>query len=239
MNKDVRCSLMAILLVSFTLSFVSCIPHIRGNGNVVKEERSVSGFEAVEVSHGIEVLVSQDSTEKVIVETDSNIQKILKTEVSGGKLNIFMEEGVSHASTLRVYVTVKRLKSVETGSGSHVKSESKINADKLEMHSSSGSGIKMEVVCDQLTTESSSGSNLKVWGSAKSLNADSSSGSGIDASGLAAEKGDLSCSSGSHIVAQITKEVKANASSGGGINVLGNPPLRDTDSSSGGSVHFK
>jgi hypothetical protein len=239
MNKKILHSLMALILVAFTLSVISCIPHIRGNGNVVKEERSVSNFEALDVSNGIEVLVTQDSIEKVVVETDSNIQKILRTKVSGGKLNIYLEEGVTHTRMLRVYVNLKQLKSVETGSGARVKSENKITGDKLRISSSSGSGVKMEVACDQLSAESSSGSNLKVWGSAKSLTADSSSGSGLDASGLVAENGKLSSSSGSHLEAQITKELKADASSGAGIKVSGNPPLRNTDSSSGGSVHFK
>jgi hypothetical protein len=71
------------------------------------------------------------------------------------------------------------------------------------------------------------------------LNADCSSGSGIDASELVAEKGDLSASSGSHLKAQVTKDIKAHASSGAGITVTGNPTIRDTDNSSGGSVHFK
>ena len=239
MNKKMRNGLMAIILMAFTLSLLSCIPHIRGNGHVVKEERNVSGFEALDVSNGIEVLVNQDAIEKVIVETDSNIQKILKTEVSGGTLRIYMDEGVFHARVLRVYVTMKQLKSVETSSGAHVKSENKISSDHLRMSSSSGSGIKLEVACDKLEAESSSGSHLDINGSAKLLTADSSSGSGIDASGLVAEKGELSGSSGAHINAQITKELKANASSGAGITVLGNPAIRDTDSSSGGSVHYK
>ena len=97
----------------------------------------------------------------------------------------------------------------------------------------------MEVNCGKLTAESSSGSHLTVSGTAQSLNADTSSGSGIDASELVAEKGDLSASSGSHLKAQVTREVTANASSGAGITVAGNPAVKNTDSSSGGSVHFK
>ena len=165
MNKKILNSLAVLVLVAIMLSVVSCSPHIRGNGNVVKEERTVSNFEAIEVSHGIEVLVNQDTFEKVVVETDSNIQKILKTEVSGGTLKIFMEEGVLHARSLRVYVTVKQLKSVDTGSGAHVKSESKINAADLKMSSSSGSGIKMEVACDKLTAIGRGGQGSPVTGS--------------------------------------------------------------------------
>jgi hypothetical protein len=239
MKINFRNSLMAILLAAITLSVVSCIPHLRGNGNVVKEERKVSAFEALEVSTGVEVLVNQDSIEKVVAEVDSNLLKVLKTRVTGDVLKIYLEEGVLHAKSLKVYVTVKRLRSVETGSGSHVKSETKINAEKLKLSTSSGSGIKMEVNCEKLTAESSSGSHLTVSGNSQSLKADTSSGSGIDASELVAEKGDLSASSGSHLKAQVTKEIKAHASSGAGITVSGNPAVRDTDSSSGGSVHFR
>jgi hypothetical protein len=239
MTGKIRHSLIALCLIAFTFSTVSCIPHIHGNGKVVKEERTLSNFEALEVSNGIDVLVTQDAFEKVVVEVDENLLKILKTEVNNGILKIFLEENILHAKQLKVYVTLKKLKSIETGSGSSVKSENKITTDNLKMSSSSGSRLSMEVSCGQLSAETSSGSSIKITGTAQSFQANSSSGSRLNASGLMAENGKLSSSSGSHMDAQITKEIKAHASSGASISVLGNPPVRDTNSSSGGSVHFK
>jgi len=239
MNSKTRYSLMFVLLVTFTLSVGSCIPHIHGNGKVVKEERSVSNFESVSVSSGIELLINQDSFEKVVVEADENIMKILRTEVKEGKLKIFMEEGVLHAKKMKVYVTLKTLKSLECSSGSETKSAGKINADNLSIHSSSGSEVTMEVSCSRLKAESSSGSNLKVSGTAQHVGADSSSGSDLIASELVAETGEASASSGSSIKIHVTKDIKAHCSSGAEISVSGNPATRDTDSSSGGSVHFK
>jgi hypothetical protein len=226
-------------LIAFTFSTVSCIPHIHGNGKVVKEERTLSNFEALEVSNGINVLVTQDAFEKVVVEVDENLLKILKTEVHNGILKIFLEENILHAKQLKVYVTLKQLKSLHTRSGSSVKSENKITADNLKMSSSSGSRLSMEVSCGQLSAETSSGSSMKIAGTVQSFQAESSSGSRLNASGLMAENGKLSSSSGSRMDAQITKEIKAHASSGASISVLGNPPVKDTNSSSGGSVHFK
>src|SRR5665647_369999 len=105
-------NLMAIWLLVFSLTAVSCIAHIHGNGKVVKEERSVSNFEEISVSTGIEVVLNQDTFEKVVVEADENIQKILKTEVTGGKLKIYLEEGVNYAKKMKVYVTLKQLKAL-------------------------------------------------------------------------------------------------------------------------------
>lgn len=225
--------------MTISFSATSCLPHIHGNGKVVKEERNVSGFNEITVSTGIEVLINQDSSEKVVVETDENIQKILKTEVHGGKLKIYLEEGIQHAKELKVYVTVKQISSMAANSGSEVKSVSKITSENLAIHSSSGSEVKMEVACSQLEVDSSSGSELNVSGTSQFIKAESSSGSELDASGLVAEKCDASASSGSELSVHVTREIKANSSSGSDINVHGNPSVRDTNSSSGGDVNFR
>lgn len=230
---------MVLWLMAFSLTFDSCIAHIHGNGKVVKEERSVTGFDEISVSTGIELILNQDSFEKVVVETDENILKILKTEVSGNKLKIFLEEGVNHAKELKVYVTVKQLKSVSASAGSEVKTTGKINADQMKISSSSGSEITMELGCSVVKLDASSGSELTVYGNTVEVKAESSSGSELDASNLVAEKGEASASSGSELFVHITKELKAHASSGANINVSGNPAIRDTNSSSGGDIDFE
>ncbi|HWR99830.1 MAG TPA: DUF2807 domain-containing protein, partial [Prolixibacteraceae bacterium] len=148
-------NLMALWLVVFSLTAVSCIAHIHGNGKVVKQERNVSGFDQIAVSTGIEAILTQDNFEKVVVEVDENIQEILKTEVKDGKLKIYLEEGVSHTKTMKVHVTLKQLKSLSASSGSEVKTENKINAEDLTIHSSSGSEVTMEVNCSMVHVDSS------------------------------------------------------------------------------------
>jgi len=238
MNKKLQYSLMALWIAVFALSATSCIGHT-GNGKVVKEERNVSGFEAISVNNGIELLVSQDTFEKVVVEADENIQKILRTEVKDGKLKIFLDENVLHAKKMKVYVTVKQLKAVEASSGAEVKSGNQIKAESLKIHSSSGSDVTMEIACSQDTLDSSSGSDMAISGTTQSLKAESSSGSDLKASKLKAEKADVSASSGSDLEVYVSKELKAHSSSGSDITVYGNPAIRDTNSSSGGDVSFR
>jgi hypothetical protein len=238
MKKNLR-GLSAMLLIIFSLTALSCIAHIHGNGKVVKEERNITGFEEISASTGIEVVLTQDSFEKVVVEADENIQKILKTEVSGGKLKIYLEEGVNYAKKMKVHVTLKQIKALSASAGSEVKTENKINAVNLKINVSSGSEVNMEVNCTMVTASSSSGSELTVSGTAQSIKADCSSGSELNASQLIAEKAEASASSGADMDVHASKEIKAHASSGAGIKVHGNPSIRDTNSSSGGDVDFK
>ena len=238
MKKNWR-SLMTIWLVAFSLIAVSCIAHNHGNGKVVKEERTVSGFDEISTSTGIEVSLTQDSFEKVVVEADENIQKILKTEVTGGKLKIYLEEGVNYAKKMKVFVTLKQLKALEASAGSEVKSENQIKSESLKIHSSSGSDVTMEVGCTMVSLDSSSGSQMNVSGTAQSLKASCSSGANLNASKLVSDKADVSASSGADLDVHVTKDLKAHASSGAGITIYGNPTTRDTNSSSGGDVNYK
>ncbi|MCE1200000.1 MAG: DUF2807 domain-containing protein [Marinilabiliales bacterium] len=239
MNVKIRKSVTVFLLIAASLSTISCIPHIRGNGKVVSQDRNLSGFDAIKVSSGIELVMNQDNTEKVVVEADENIQPILKTEVRGSELRIYMEESILHAKKMKVYVTLKQLKSLHASSGSEAKSTGPINSDELRIDASSGSEVHMEVVCKSISLSSSSGSELNVSGTTQSVYAESSSGSDLKASHLIAEKGNVTSSSGAELTINITKDVQAHASSGAEITVLGNPASRNSDSSSGGEVHFR
>lgn len=231
--------LLFIALLAISSTTVSCIPLIHGNGKVVKEERNITGFDAISVSTGIEVVINQDTFEKVVVEADENIQKILKTELNGNKLRIYLEEGVNYAKRMKVYVTVKQLKSLDASAGAEAKSSGKINSESLKIHSSSGSDINVEVGCNFVLADSSSGSELTVSGTTVSVKGQCSSGSELKLAKLIAETGDVSASSGAELYVHTTKEIKAHASSGAEITVYGNPAIRDTNSSSGGDVDFK
>ena len=231
--------LTGLFLAFSTLSATANFTHVDGNGKIVKEERKVSGFKSISVKNAIHLLITQGDEEKVVVETDENILPHLYTEVSEGELKIGIKGSVSHTKMLNVYVTVKQLNGLETSSAAKATSENKLKTGDLKISSSSGSAVKIEIDCSSLNIDMSSGSAVVIKGTAKAITADCSSGSALATSDLKVEKGDLDGSSGAAMVVQITKEVKAQASSGAQITVSGNPAIRDTDSSSGGSVRIK
>jgi hypothetical protein len=228
----------AAWLLFFTMT-ANCLAQVIGNGQVIKEERKLSGFKSISVGNAIHLQIRQGSDEKVTVETDENILPYLKTEVSGGELQIGLKGNVRNSTALNVYVTVQQLVELESSSAARVTSEGKIESSEFHLSSGSGSAVILELSCGNLKVDMSSGSALKLSGSVKTISVDGSSGSALAASDLLAEKGDAEASSGAAIILHITKELKARVSSGAVVTVSGNPKIRDTDSSSGGSVHFK
>jgi hypothetical protein len=227
------------LLVIFSITTSCVLTGTKGNQHVVTNERTVTNsFDGIDVSQGISVYVSQGDEEKITVETDENIQDLLKTTITNnGILKVYFDEPVRNVKTKNVYVTVKNIQLLESSSGSSITAEDAIRTESIQLKSSSGSSIRVEVLTTNATSKASSGSSIKLIGKATTLDARASSGSTIRADRFEASEVEAKVSSGASIEVYATDLLTAEASSGGSIEYNGNPKNIVKNTSSGGSVH--
>jgi hypothetical protein len=231
--------LTAIAVTAIPFLFQSCLflgPPIRGNGNVVEETRDVADFSKIRTSSGTNVYVSQGDTQKVMVKADENIVDVIETEVRDGVLNVTITNPIRKATSNKVYVTVKYLEKATAFAGSNIYSETVLKAGKLELRSSAGSNLKLEVSTKELIVSATAGANVFLEGETESLEASASAGSNIKAEGLQAKNCQTRVNSGANIYITVTDELDAKASSGGNIFYSGNPKSTNINNSSGGNV---
>ncbi len=206
----------------------------------VREERQVSSYDAVKVSTGIDVYIRQGNRQQVTVETDEDDLEDLMTEVRGGELSIYFDNNSSFWNwsdrSATVYVTVTDIKAITSSSGSDVMGETIIVSEDLQLESSSGADMKLQVKAKRLTAESSSGSEMELSGEADEFEGRSSSGSDLDARELTARKARVRASSGSDLAITVLDDIDADASSGSDISYSGRPQYVNIDESSGGDV---
>ncbi len=229
----------AILVLLFTTSscFMDGITGIRGNGNVISEDRTINvDFDAIKVQQGINLYLTQGNLTALNVEADENILDLLITEVKNGELKVYFEKNVYRAKARNVYLTTATISKIRTSSGASVKSKNTLQVKSLDIDSSSGSSIKIHINATEVISESSSGSNIDIFGNTESFSAKASSGSSIDADELEAVDVYAKVSSGANINVNVSGKLTAKASSGGGIDYEGNPTNINKDTSSGGSV---
>lgn len=187
------------------------------------EKRDVKPFHAVEVSSGISVKLAKGSREELAVTaSDREMIEKVKTEVSNGVLKItrennnwkFWEKWKSWKIT--VYVSYAQLDAVRATSGSSITC-SDISLSRLTARLGSGGSIGLSGKVDELDVDGSSGAQFNGYGlTATNCKADVSSGAGV------------------HIT--VTKEISAEASSGGFVRFKGDGLIRNINVSSGGSV---
>jgi hypothetical protein len=183
-------------------------------------KREVGRFHAIEVSTGIEVLITEGNEEALAVSApDQKWLDRLKTEVSGGVLRIYLENtwdwNVPKNWKFTVYVSYTQLDELKASSGASIKGDVKLAS--LKAKQSSGGFVVLKGEVDKLTVNASSGGFFRGYElSTNYLVADVSSGGGVQVT--------------------VNKEVEAEASSGGYVSYKGNAVIRGINVNSGGSV---
>lgn len=206
---------------------------VKGNGDVVTENRKITDdFTEVSASEGLEVHVTQSKNFKIEVEADANVIDLIGTDIKNGKLRIHAIENIGQA-TKKVYVSLPEVTALKSSSGAHLNTEGSIKSDKLEIDSSSGSILDVEVVAGDVEIDASSGANLDISGRANMLYVDGSSGANIDAKDLQSKMCDADASSGSNISVNVSDRLTADATSGGNIAYAGDPTVKKNKSVSG------
>ncbi len=227
---------IAVVTLS-SCNFDISLGQVDGNGNVVTIERSVADFTKVKGAAGIDVYLTEGTENKVTVEADENLMELIETEVEGGKLRIRAIQNIGRAKAKKVHVTYVNLSSIEASSGADVIGNSVIKSETLNLDTSSGADLELEILSSEVFAETSSGSDMKLSGKATTLRAKASSGSDLDARELLVATCNADASSGADIKVNVKDQLTAEASSGGDVHYYGDPAAVTNKGSRSGGVH--
>jgi len=241
MKADLKTKLvvLAIIVVVITIAFssVSCIRIVglQGSGNVVSEEREVSGFNAIALSAGMNLYLEQGDKEYCKIEAEDNVITQIITEVKNGKLIIRYKNmlgGITNIKPVNFHITFKNLNEISASSGSRVES-SLINTDSLKVNISSGATGTFEVNARTLDVGLSSGSQMEISGETGDQKVNLSSGVTYDAEDLKSKNAEISVSSGAQAKIAVSDNLNVNISSGGSVYYSGKPQVTSNISSGG------
>jgi len=237
--KTVKLITISFILVIIGMSKTS----FAGNSDKT-EMRNVGNFNGIKVSSGIDLYVTMGTTEEVKIIANNDIIDDIITEVKDGTLKIYIKQSNNwfnwnNSGSRKAYVTVKELVLLEASAGSDIKSENTLKGEELEVSTSSGSDVTIDVYYKNLKVDTSSGSDATVTGKVKTFEASSSSGSDLHAKDLESKICKVNSSSGSDATVSVTDELYAKASSGSDVYYYGNPTIKNIDESSGGDVKQK
>jgi hypothetical protein len=204
--------------------------------NVVKRE--IGSFQAISVSDGIDLYLSQGGEEVLAVSANEIAQRDkIKTVVENGELKIYLDQGWNWKfRKLRAYVSVKEITKLRASGGSDIVVKDSLKCDKLTIVLSGGSDFSGQVTTNYLTVEQSGGSDLNIRGNVVNARIGASGGSDFRGYDLITEYAILQTSGGSDASITVVKEMAATASGGSDVNYKGNPVIKYRSASGGGSI---
>jgi len=228
---------LSTLLFALVIFLTSCnVLGERGNGNVIKQERKVSAFDAIEVSGAFDVYLSLGTAQSVFIEADENLLPLIRTVVIGNTLKIDNNKPIHNSKSMKVYITVTDLKRVELSGAVDLHSQNKLTLNELAVEISGATDATLDLAVQKLAVSSSGGSNLKLSGMANRVDLDVSGAVDIRAFELLAEIVSIDISGAGEVEINVTKELTSDISGAATVRYKGNPAKVDSEISGAGSI---
>jgi hypothetical protein len=237
MNTKLLKVTLGVVLVMLLISACGIVP-VYGSGKVVTETRQVSGFDKVSVSGGGELVIIQDGTESMTVETDDNMMQYLVAEVRGGILHLYLQDqALSNLRPTHLIFTVhvKDLTGVAT-SGLWDFTSKEINTTSLDLNISGSGNIAIDsLVADALSVDISGSSDMTTAGTVTSQSIDISGSGKIHNAELKSEIAQVNVSGSGNATLWVTKSLTVDISGSGKVQYYGSPET-SIDTSGSGSI---
>ncbi|MDP4264725.1 MAG: head GIN domain-containing protein [Bacteroidota bacterium] len=191
--------------ISFLLLIISAVsvfsataqdkdkPKMEGSGNVITKEISIQPFDQLDVSGVFSLKLSQGNKEEVKIEADDNLQDLFEVKNEGSKLVISMKKGVNFNSKkkMKVYITFKKLKSMDLKTVGDVSSEQSLSFDDLTIGNKSVGSIDLQLTAQSINIDNKSVGNIKLNGKADNARITNKSVGSILAADFVVQKMDI------------------------------------------------
>ncbi len=207
------------------------------NGATVKQSRNISSFHALNVSGGIDVILTQGNDIKVEVEADENIISKIITEVEDGTLKVYPGEGIRNAKVMKVYISFKDLDAISAAGGCDINSTNKLTFSKLQTKLSGGCDIDLELKAGTLACDHTGGCDAEFNGEADICSFAISGGSDLDGKELKVAKCTINATGGSDAIVNVSDDLTINAVGASDVTYLGSPAKVVKNAIGGSDIH--
>ena len=208
------------------------------------EMRTLTGsFHSINVSGGIDLYLSQSSTEAIAVSASEEKYKAgIRTVVENNILKIYFdgERGISLKNKkIKAYVSFKDLQLIDVSGASDVIIAGKIVANDLTVKMSGASDLHGAVEVGSLKLELIGASDVSLRGKAGRVTINTAGASDVKAAGLITDYCDAVAAGASDIEITVNKELSARASGSSEISYKGDAVLKEIHKTGSSSVSRK
>ena len=226
------------------------------SGSAREEVRKVASFSGIQVSSGINVSFTQEAQQKVVV--DSDRPEFVKTEVVGDILKIYIDNNNNRNlkfKKLSVTVSAPELSKIAVNSGANFNTLNTVKSDyfqiaatsganlkadldtkgKVELSTTSGSNVRLNVNADELEMSATSGSSATLYGKIRATTFDVSSAATVNAQDLETQKSKINASSAANIKVNATENINVTGTSGASVRYRSNNNVKRDAALTGGA----
>ena len=209
---------------------------IKGDGNILAENRDVAEFHSIKVYGGYEVFLRQSDDYHILVEADENLHSNIITEVSHGVLTIRNEGRLKSSDDMKLYITAPNFRAIEAHGAVEIESEESIHGESMEIKVSGAAEIDLELEVENLSAHFSGAGDVELEGKAKRADVSISGAGKLEAYNLRTEEVKVSISGAGYAEVFASESLNVGVSGAGSVRYRGNPSSVSKSISGAGSV---
>ena len=207
-----------LALAVATLTGGCDVTGIRGDGNVVTEQRSIGPYSEVHTSGAVKVEWRTGSP-ALSVTTDQNLMQYFETKNVGKRLDLRMRERVRPTHGVKIVLSGPSLSGAKLS-----------GAADLIAHSVTGPSFSVQ---------STGAADITVDGTVDELLADLTGASELRAKGLQAKIVEISTTGAANASVTASEKLRVAITGAGDVTYSGNPPTIEKHVTGAGSIHHK
>ena len=207
------------------------------------EKRTVGNFRGIQVATGIELILTEGTTQEVAVSAASTeFRDKIETKVEGGILKIEYDNKLKAANTrkekknLKAYVSYTTLDVLNAHTGAVVKIEGTLKTSALKMEVHTGAVVKGKVDINDLSVDQGTGSEVTLTGEAEKLVVEGDTGSMFHGTDLLTSDCSVTASTGAGVTITVNRELNAKVNTGAYVKYRGDAGIKEIRTNSGGKV---
>lgn len=228
-----------LFLLAVLIGLMSCNNCIVATGDVKEEERLVNEFSTIELDGSMDVIIRDrliSDKNKVVVKAASNVLPLVKTTVSGSKLNIDLQQCVEGNSSVEVYLYVNEIsKIVNDGSGS-VRSDNILKSDRFDVLLDGSGSVELKLRSNRVKVNHGGSGRIMLSGNTNSLEVSHDSSGESELSSLQSEEAKVNLDGSGTVSVFATKRLNLNLDGSGTINYKGSPKELKTNKDGSGEI---
>jgi putative autotransporter adhesin-like protein len=225
------CCLLAVLSTGCNITIG---PSLHGSGVAKTETRDVGSYSEIEVGSAIQLDVTVGEPTSLVVTADDNVLPLVRTEVAGDRLKIYLDNSLSTNIGVQVRASTPELTSL-VGSGATKVNATGVTGEKfqIELHGASTGELSSNAEVMDVTLSGASRGILA--GSCKELIVECSGASQMNAADFTADTVTAELSGASSAQLNAKEELTAEASGASHLRYAGQP-AKLTKQASGAST---
>lgn len=232
-----RLALMLLLVLVLAFGAQACgLKTVRGSGEVVEEERQVSGFSEIKLAGVGTVYVELGASERLLIEAEDNLLEYLETEVRGDRLEIGVQDRINlrPKKPINFYLTVKELDALDISGSGRIEAP-KISVGRFSATISGSGDVDLDgLSADSLDVEVSGSGSVNIAGGEVERQDITISGSGeYSARNVESVSAEITVSGSGEATLRVSDHLEVNVSGSGDVYYLGDPDVEKDVSGSG------